>query len=173
MAETALLPLYILDALHNPADHSINGIIDFSNRISCLKELLSSKMKVSFLHDKDMNYSSAQSLSFHYGTKDTKEKPTYLFEIRYYISSKADLFAVYVFDERMTVMKGEKLNHPVDTKRLPIRVQEMIGKGSAILEANGYKEVDFDFFMMPAPGCETELDGLPANVFEALFTEIV
>jgi hypothetical protein len=163
------LPDYILNALHGKVDYSS----EFRKKVSNLKNLLSKNIKIPLHHDDHMDYCPAQFISFHCKPEDAGEKGSYLFEIRYYISSKSNLFAVYVFDEHITVTQNEKIHHPVSVKRLPIGVQKLIHQGSCIFRKNGYKEIEFCFFTTLAPDCETQLDGLPANVFEALFAEIV
>ncbi|MEN2471584.1 hypothetical protein [Burkholderia sp. GS2Y] len=163
------LPSYIEEALHKPIDYST----DFTARVSSLRGVLSKELGVPFAHDAGMDYSPAQFVSFVCGASDVGEKSNYSFEVRYYISSRANLFAVYVFDKKLTVVGDRELNHPIDTGRLPPRVQEVIARGDAVLQESGYREVGFEFFKIHAPGCETQMDGLPANIFETLFTEIV
>jgi hypothetical protein len=64
-------------------------------------------------------------------------------------------------------------NHPIDPARLPEVVKTSINAGRSVLAAQGLQEVAHAYFFLPAPACTTQLDGLPATVFESLFADIV
>ncbi|WP_218152680.1 MULTISPECIES: hypothetical protein [unclassified Variovorax] len=49
----------------------------------------------------------------------------------------------------------------------------LINAGQAVLGVQGPQEVAHAYFFLPAPACTTQLDGLPATVFESLFADIV
>jgi hypothetical protein len=164
-----MLPFYVVNAINNPVDYSTG----FTEKIACLKILLSNKIPFPLTHDAAMDYCSAQFISFSCNGNNSRKKLNYSFEIRYYISSKAKIFAIYVFDRKMSIVTREESYHPVAVKRLPACIQEIIKSGAIVLVNNGYQEVEFDLFKVPAPGCVTQMDGLPVNVFQALFAEIV
>lgn len=64
-------------------------------------------------------------------------------------------------------------NHPIDPALLPEVVRALINAGRAVLGVQGLQEVAHAYFFLPAPACPTQLDGLPATVFESLYAEIV
>jgi hypothetical protein len=163
------LPEFILDALPNPIDHSR----DFSVVVIELKQTLEAQLRMVFRLDQDMNYNPAQSLTYTLQGKVDLQKQPYEFDVRFYLSSKAPLFAVYCFDRDWGMTDRGDVNHPIAQQRLPERVRTWINKAKAVLVGKGWTEVEHAYFYVAAPGCITQLDGLPATVFESLFAEIV
>ena len=137
-----MLPFYIVNAINNPVDYSTG----FTEKIAYLKTLLSNKIPFPLTHDTAMDYCPAQFISFSCNGNDPRKKLNYSFEIRYYISSKAKIFAIYVFDRKRSVVTREELYHPVAVNRLPACIQEIIKSGAVILVNHGYQEVEFDLF---------------------------
>lgn len=164
------IPPTIMSALSKPIDYSRR----FTESVEKLKNSLSATLGLSIRHDKNMDYSPAQFISFLFENADkTSPNRKQSFEVRYYISSRAPLFATYILDlKRSLVLEGE-LNHPIETSRLPTPALDPVNIGREFLKMKGYVEVDYDLFRENAPDCLTQLDGLPATIFETLFTEIV
>jgi hypothetical protein len=163
------LPDFILDALPNPIDHSR----EFSAAVIEFKQVLQARLRTVFRLDQDMNYNPAQSLACTLKGKAGLQKQPYEFDVRFYLSSKAPLFAVYCFDRQWGLTDRGDANHPIAQERLPERIQAWTDKAKAVLIDKGWTEVEHACFHLAAPGCSTQLDGLPATVFESLFAEIV
>jgi hypothetical protein len=85
-------------------------------------------------------------------------------EIRFYVSSKGPLFAIYLLDVGRTLTQ-ENL--------LPEEIARQLETARRIFGEQGYTEVPSSLFDTPAPGCTTELDDLPATLFQCLFAEII
>ncbi|WP_152033928.1 hypothetical protein [Paracidovorax avenae] len=95
------------------------------------------------------------------------------FEVRFYFSSKASLFFVYIIDEAGRIKNHHGNSHPLPFGVLSEAAQDVIVKISNFLVENSYQEVTYEFYDKRAVGCMTQMDGLPASIFEALFAEIV
>lgn len=162
------LPGFILDALSNPIGH----VRDYSNHVVALQRALEARMDTAFRLDTEMNYNPAQSLTSTLRGRDALRK-RYEFDLRFYLSSKAPLFAVFCFDRRSGMTDRGGVNYPIARERLPDAVGAWIDRAKAVLAAHGLAEVEHRYFHVPAPGRSTQLDGLPATVVESLFVEIV
>lgn len=167
--QLSMLPPFILDALAQPG----GSVHDHARLVAGLGAALSNGLGVAFVLDDDMNYNPAQSLTCKLSGWDAVLKKQFEFDVRFYISSKALLFAVYCFDRKWGMVDRANVNHPIDPARLPKAARASIDKGRAVLAAKGLQEVAHAYFFLPAPGCTTQLDGVPANVLESLFAEIV
>lgn len=153
----------ILQGIVAPIDHSPS----FTSRVQALGSTLSAVLgNRPCRHDHDMNYNPGQYLAY---TVDGKPGPV---EVRYYISSKAPLYAVYIIDTEHRYLQGD-IRHPVPLHSLPPAMLATIDAGKEFLVQAGYQEVPFEYFFADAPSATTQIDDLPAKVFEALFAEIV
>jgi hypothetical protein len=99
--------------------------------------------------------------------------PRMRFEARFYISSKADVFFVYVNDEVGRVRNHRGHPHPLPAGALPEVAQRVIFKIRRFLVETSCREVPYELYDKEAAGYLTQMDGLPATIFEALFAEIV
>ena len=95
------------------------------------------------------------------------------FEVRFYVSSKASLFFVYIIDEAGRIKNHHGNSHPLPLGVLSEAAQDVIVKIRNFLVENSYQEVTYKFYDKRAVGYMTQMDGLPASIFEALFAEIV
>ena len=164
------IPEAIERALREPANYAPH----FTARVAELGQSLQSALRTAVAHDSDMNYRVGQYLSFITpGEKTPRSKKSAPVEVRIYLSSKAKLFAFYCFDSKAAFLPAGGLNHPLPPDLLPDYARHDIAAARALLIDQGLTEVDHSFFSMPAPGCRTEMDDLPANIFEALFAEVV
>lgn len=165
----SMLPPFVLDAIAQP----IGCVRDYASLVAGLGDALSKASGVAFVLDDDTNYNPAQSLTCKLSGQGAGLRKRFEFEVRFYISSKAPLFAVYCFDRKWGMVDRGDVNHPIDPARLPEAARASIDKSRAVLATQGLQEVAHAYFFLPAPGCITQLDGLPATVFESLFAEIV
>jgi hypothetical protein len=152
------LPEIITAALPRSPDYSD----EFTARVKALAKLLEADLGVPLSHHSNMNYRAGQYVSF---------KPS--LEVRIYISSKGPLFAFYVMDRGGTLMELEKASHPVPENLLPAEITSRLEVCRKRLSQEGYTEVAHSLFDVQAPNCTTELDDLPATVFQYLFAEII
>lgn len=153
------LPEVITAALPRSPDYSN----EFTARVKALAQSLAADLDVPLSHDSNMNYRAGQYVAFKARTVT----------VRIYLSSKAPLFAFYVLDTSGTLMEPAKASHPVPENRLPAEVLGQLDVCRKRLGQAGYTEVARTLFDAPASGCTTELDDLPATVFQSLFAEII
>jgi hypothetical protein len=163
------VPDYIRAACQAATDYSP----EFSARVSDLARELSRTLETTVTVDADMNYRAGQSLSFKLTVQPSRAGGKESIEVRVYISSKAPLFGVYILDVKGRFTREGEIGHPVPEDRLPASAREVIERCRRVLTQHGYREVPRDLFDEPVPGCLTEMDGLPASVFQALFAEVV
>ena len=151
-------------ALPQPPDYSA----EFTARVQALARLLAPALSMPLKHDTNMNYRAGQHLSCR-----LKLHGKGAVEIRFYISSKGPLFAIYVLDIGGTLTQPGQLGHPIAENLLPEEIAGPLDSARTILSDQGYMEVPSSLFDTPAPGCTTELDDLPATLFQCLFAEII
>ena len=151
-------------ALPRPPDYSA----EFTARVQALARLLEPALSMPLKHDTNMNYRAGQHLSCR-----LKLRGKGAVEIRFYISSKGPLFAIYMLDRGGTLTQLGQLGHPIAENLLPDEIAAPLDGARKILSDQGYTEVPSRLFDTPAPGCTTELDDLPATVFQCLFAEII
>ena len=159
------LPEIITAALPRSPDYSAA----FTARVKALAKQLEADLGVPLSHDSNMSYRSGQYVAFKASLRPAKG----FVEVRIYLSSKAPLFAVYVIDRSGTLMPAGKASHPVPENRLPAEIIGQLDVCRTRLRQEGYTEVAHSLFDVPAPGCTTEMDDLPATVFQYLFAEII
>lgn len=159
------LPEIILSALPRSPDYSN----EFTAVVKALAQRLEAELGVPFSHDSNMNYRAGQYVAFKASLRPAKGSV----EVRIYVSSKAPLFALYVMDKGGTLMEPAQASHPVPENRLPAEITGQLEVSRNKLRQEGYTEVPRALFDVPAPGCTTELDDLPATVFQCLFAEII
>jgi hypothetical protein len=164
------LPDFVVTALSKP----IRDGSKFTDEISSLRNILSSLLQVSIKHETDMNYNSGHSLRFVTRVKkfgSSRNSKGSLFEIMVFVSAKSQLFAIYCFDRQ------QLLSHApfplIAPNHLPKSILEICERVHHQLKISGFQEVAFEILDLPAPNCVTELDNLPATVFQALFAEII
>jgi hypothetical protein len=156
------LPDFILSALLQPQSHSV----EFTEKIRGLGEKLSKALQTPHqLTGSD--YCANLCLRFDATSGGAK------FEVRVYLSTKAPLYAFYVFGG--SKISGANQTRPgfIDIAHASQAVQSWVSLARMELNNFGLREVPQLYFFEPAPNCFTELDGLPADVFQALFAEIL
>lgn len=162
----------ILEALNHAPDYSEQ----FTARIAALASEISATVSLPVTHDTDMNYRHGQSLSFtsaeYIDRRHSKQHQSEI-EVRIYVSSRGNLFAFYCFDVRHAFIPAGTLNHPMPMNLIPSYTRTKVESCRRLLEQCGYIEIPSSLFKEPAPGCTTNMDDLPANLFEALFAEVV
>lgn len=151
-------------ALRRSPDYSA----EFTARVQALARVMEPALGMPLEHDTNMNYRAGQHLSCR-----LKLHRKGAVEIRFYVSSKGPVFAIYVLDVGGTLTQPGQLGHPIGENPLPEEIARQLERARRILGDQGYTEVPSSLFDTPAPGCTTELDDLPATLFQYLFAEII
>jgi hypothetical protein len=173
-----MLPPQLQGALRQPADYSER----FVQTVDALKEALVDRLGMDAHHDKDMNYSVAQQIIFFADDDGSLVKPgsNYRYRIVILITSRAPMYT-FVFQRRTQVTdEFKKLGLPgpgeyhlrTAEKELPVRLLGRLSEMSTALEEDGYLHIEGRVLRELAPGRHTEMDGVPATVFQALFSEM-
>lgn len=163
------MPDYVEEALVLPGGYSEK----FSEQVAKIGNIISSHLGFPILHDKDMNYRAGQSLSF-----SLSGRPPYApsrngcIEIDIYISSRSELYCFFCRDSQIEFIGSNESGFFVKPELFPVPVQEIVSTCRNILNSMGFKEVENALLNLKIPNFFTELDNLPATVFEILFSEI-
>jgi hypothetical protein len=166
---TPIIPDYVREALSRSADYSK----EFDVRIIAIRDSLSERLKLPIRIDDDMNYNHGQKLYF-----GLLNRPPFGFderariEVRIYISSCSDLFCILCFDRAYKFVKAEESMYSVLPEKFPEAIQSVIKTCRGALLELGFREVENALLDVIAPDCLTELDDIPATIFEALFAEV-
>ena len=153
------------------SDRSPNYSKQFCFTVAALGTELSASANIPVLHNSDMNYASAQSLSILFisdNCEPTTSRQAANRELRIYVSSKDPLFCTLtlILDHTGHWRLSGPTNIPHCLVELELEVT------SALLRQH-YQKVDQDLLWETLPGSTNELDGSPATVFSALFSEIL
>jgi len=162
------LSSYIISAASVPVAYST----EFSERVAALGRELSVVLGLPVRHDADMNYRAGQSLEFELQMHSPQRRKAVLIEVRVYVSAKAALFGLLCLDRKRGFIRPDQIGDQVSCKILSGESGSAIEKVRQFFIQKGFQEVDEELFQVKVPGALTELDGLPATVFEALFAEI-
>ncbi|MDA8455420.1 hypothetical protein M4R22_11670 [Acidovorax sp. GBBC 3334] len=162
------IPEFISAAVKNEPDYSKS----FSKKIAALAQSIKKLINLEVSHGESMDYCPAQYIEIN--LKDQiNHSPKTNFEIRFYISSKAELFFIYINDKTGKIKNHHEISHPLSPEILPETAKNIILKIKKFLIENSYQEVLYEYYDQEAAGYLTQMDGLRANIFEALFAEIV
>ncbi len=146
---------------------------EFTKRISKLKKKLEERIGVSMYHNIDMNYSSSQQISYFVNiageiSEDKGETETPL-RVSLFISSKGPYVCPVIFNR-----KGRNIFSPMDfDEEYSELFRCMWSAIKIILEEDGIFEIERNLLRQNVPGQKTELDDVPANLFEVLFAEVM
>lgn len=155
-------------AIKNEPDYSIC----FSRKIEILSRGIQGLTGLETILGQSMDYCPAQYIAIRLKNHINPSLKTG-FEVRFYVSSKASLFFIYIIDEAGRIKNHHGSSHPLPLGVLSEDAQDVIIKISNFLVENSYQEVNYEFYDKEAVGYLTQMDGLPATIFEALFAEIV
>lgn len=155
-------------AVKNAPDYSV----PFSRKVAALAQRVEDLTGLAVVHGQSMDYCPGQYVGIRLGD-DAGRSPRTRFEARFYISSKADLFFVYLSDALGRTRNHRGNSHPLAVDALPAMARHIVFAVRNLLVENSYREVPYALYDKQAAGCLTQLDGLPATIFEALFAEIV
>ena len=154
-------------ALSRPADYSDH----FAKQVDELCLGLSQSLGINFFHDDHMDYRSAQRIILWLDAshKPTNEVSEAFFEATIFISSRGKFCAV-ICRHRNVGLDGFWTSVPINSASPSLRLY--IQKAKEFLEARSYVFTCPSTLSKYAEGHKTEMDNLPATVFEVLFSEI-
>ena len=154
-------------ALSEPADYSDH----FAKQIDELCLGLSQSLGTKFFHDDHMDYRSSQRiiLWLDESHKPVNEVSRASFEVTVFISSKGKFCAV-ICRCRNTGSDSFWTRIPINLMDSSLRLH--IQRVKEFLEARGYVLIHPSTLSERAEGYKTEMDNLPATVFEVLFSEV-
>lgn len=162
------LPSYVIAAANVPVAYSQ----EFSEQVAALGKELSELLGMPVRHDADMNYRAGQSLEFEVQAPSPRRRKPVPVQVRVYVSGKGPLFGLFCVDGQRIFDRPEQMGDQVPCKVLSGAAGSAVETVRQFFTQKGFQEVDQEFFQIKVPGSLTELDGLPATVFEALFAEI-
>jgi hypothetical protein len=142
----------------------------YDNRMESLAKDIERSTGLNVILDKDLNYSSGYNIRLlldDAGKSGTPGDPAYRYSLRFYVSSKSDLFCVRCIYNVHT-------NHWAlleDEAAVPEAVEAIRRSIVRLLHRHGYKEVVEALLKRQIPGRIDEL-GAPSTVFSALFSEM-
>lgn len=158
---------YILNELIGIASQPIDYSQKFFNSVEAICRLLYLFTGSEPFIDNNMDYSASQNIII-YLCKNriyTNEKEAD-FAINILVSSRAKLYTFLLQNKEKGVWKPMKKGAMDDMKELKLKLKE-------IVEGLGYREVDEKYWDVNISGYFRQLDGVPANLFEVIFSEII
>lgn len=170
----------ILQAIHTPADYSES----FDNFVGEICQNLSSVFRVTLKQDTDMNYSSAQKIILWLDKEYTPvnigdEKVQY--KLIVFVSSKGQFFTFlceYCKNVTSKEFKKLKLLHPgrywfkFKSDEIPPYIQSYMERIEVEMTLLNYTLLSGSILSEKVEGVVTDLDGILATLFEALFSEL-
>ena len=155
------------DALAARADVSDQ----FTSKVADLCRKLEADSGLKLAHVKEMNYRSSQRLQLCLDASGSPSPPPVAkWLVEFFLSSKAPLFAYRIFER---TSEAEESWQPKSPKSDPAEALPLLTRVAEALERHDWAFVSASEWGTIAPGCSTEMDGVPATVFEALFAELL
>jgi hypothetical protein len=153
----------IQSALTAPPDHSC----EFTNKIKALRDKVETAIGAPVYHEPEMNYSVSQRMYLYFdesGRQVEEDADSRVLRLDFLMSSRAPLYT------SITLVR-------IDTNewQLGSSITEVaqLSAMHRILQQEGYEFVHGQILEELVSGAVTEMDGVPATVFEVLFTELV
>jgi len=143
----------------------------FTNYVNEMRVDLEKKLGISIFHEDDMNYRASQKLIFGLSANwkvcnydDTSKQ--YVLDI--ILSSKGKIYTHIIYEKKGVNEYSEFLGHRSDT----VSSSNDIISIYKVLDNKKLKHLYKKDLLEIVPGFLTQLDDLPANLFQVLFTEI-
>jgi len=150
---------YIQEAIEKLPDYSEK----FTMKVDKVRLDLTTALNMNFTHDKDMNYSVAQKLS--HCTRDSNGME---YKLVIYISSRAPVFTILC----LIRMSKNEWSTPVIIDQQSESIRRMTENVSMALQNIGFRSIQGPVLYEYVSGVVTDMDGAPATVFDALFSEL-
>lgn len=155
----------------------------FTNEMISLHRLIEDELSASVEHDEEMNYSSAQKIVFWLDRECqliAPRNPKAVFRLIVFVSSRGCFltFITLGLSASTAGWREKGLEKPkrswslVTKENLPEGIKSIQKRIVSIMEGNGYTLLEDSILSQEAIGHWTKLDGRPATVFEALFSEM-
>ena len=166
-------------ALNTAPDFSIA----FTQEVMSLHRAMADELGALVEHDDDMNYGSSQKLVVWLDAKChalPPRDPKATYRLMDFVSSRGRFFALVTLGlfTSTPVGKEKGLEKPsqywaaVADANLPDGIKRIQKKIASIMKENNYTLLDESVLAQQAEGHWTKLDGRPATIFEALFSEM-
>ncbi len=158
------------DALQDAATHRADfspAFADQTGRIACA---ISELAGVPAEHVTDMNYSACHRIRVAFDSAFTPvaiSGDSVQWRVDFLLSSKARYYTRVLFEKTANVWRSETFG------RLLEPASKIVATISESLDGEGWQFVDCSELQVKAGGLLTEMDGIPATLFEALFTELL
>jgi hypothetical protein len=157
--------------------------IAFTQKVASLQSVIAEALAAPVEHDDDMNYSSAQKLAVWLDARCNVVPtcdPKAAYRLIDFVSSRGPFFTFIALGLSAStdgwIDKG--LDKParywsrVSEDKLPDGIQRLQQKIASIMESKCIMLLDDSILSQESEGHFTRLDGRPATVFEALFSEM-
>jgi len=152
----------IAAAMRQPPDYSVG----FTEMMIGIRTKVGRALNSAVYLDSDMNYSSCQRLSVYIqpdGVLVEKDSESAAWRIDFLISSRGKFFT------RVGLQRMSRKEWKVVRVTSDFTLVHRIGR---VLEKEGFEPVPIDILEESADGFLTEMDGVPATVFQVLFSEM-
>jgi hypothetical protein len=141
--------------LSEPVDYSPT----FTARVAELAALVRQSTGLPVIHNASMDYSAAQKLVL-------VPQGSTTCQVRVHISSRGPLFAVVYYSSQ----RGSW--HQNAPSAATEECRKLVECATSVLRKRGLLEIPAADWSTPAPGKMTDMDGIPATVFDVLFSEL-
>jgi hypothetical protein len=129
----------------------------FTSRVAALTVAIRESCGTAVEHDSSMSYAASQSISW------DEEQGGRTFKFRIFLSARGPLYALTAYRMEKPREWRREVDAPASTDFACIR-SILDGQGLTFLAATDLEGL--------APGFVTEMDGVPASLFEVLFSEV-
>jgi hypothetical protein len=168
----------IREALQTPPDFSEA----FDNFVDKICERLSSVFGVLLYHDNDMNYSAAHQIKLHLNREYVPinfKSADVIYELVTLISSKGPFFTfICLHREYVTDFESLALPAPgeywlrLEPDKISPKIQAQMSLIIAEMELMNYTLLSGTLLDQVIEGFVTDMDGIPATLFQVLFSEL-
>ncbi len=138
----------------------------FTARMEAIRRKVEGQIAAPVYLDSDMNYAVSQRISIFLDQRDrpvSKDDEARCVEVAILISSRSSVYTVVQLDK---FSRNERKVVEVTA------AADSLSNLERSVDEEGYSPIRGDVLNELAPGCTTEMDGAPATVFQALFSEM-
>lgn len=158
------------NALIRDADYSLK----FTQKIADIAIKIASVLNVTYIHDDDMNYKSAQTISFcaDLAGANVECNGDAFYKADLLISSKGVFFTFVIYKRLMEHnFRSNQVWQELPLGTVPPPIYDFVEKVKNEMSAYGYELLDVPILTADVQGRLQKLDDLPATVFNILFAE--
>lgn len=168
----------IQNALEAPPNYSE----EFAVWVEEVAAAIAARLGVNVEHNSDMNYSVAHQIVIKYDDDGHPAQPDkgYRYRLIVLLSSRGKFYTIVVYrrtdvgcDYREYGLPSAGTYHLRFDYREQEGIQSSLESIRGVLQNVDVHEVDPDYLNEYVPGKVTEMDGVPATLFQVLFSELV